>query len=770
MPDTNTAIDDATNTGLNTAPAVSSADINLNTAGSASGNGQKANNTQAPNNPVDTSLRRWNPLSKLSSYTYNVSLYMITPEAANWIAENGTLPEDIENGAYYIIAQSGGINTESEPRGITLDRDSTPGPGKPGYDYYIEDLNISITLIAADGSKTSTIASGINFKIIEPSGFTFLSRLSKLSAIINERSPMLAAANPAARPNLYQQQYLLAIRFYGYDENGNPVETNMVPDSNRALNDKWALYERIFPIIVQSFKTKISDKSTTYELETNALPIQAAYGEISGTNKNPINIDGATVGQILGSLNDKNPRSLISVLNARQVDLKNQKKTEKIQTYDIKWINNEWFDSSKIFNSLMITDTDYAKETSSMAQVNTPQDVTVAESVKSNTINTRSKTINVPGGVSIVSVIDQIIVKSEYVVNALIKKNNQRIETQTLDNTEGKLQWYAVRPTTKISNRDYDRKDWVYNITYEIGPYEVPYIKNEYVGARSKYYGPVKRYDYLFTGKNTEVISFEQEYNNLFYIITAEGVTSDNISQYNTVSNSVPRAVGKSDSNPTMGTLNRGTAIAESVRASLYNPSEQAVATMRIIGDPDLIMDTIGRNFESDTFGKFYGKNHSINPYGGQIFTEIIFKTAEDYKQDGLFNVTPDQSINFYPFETQKLIGNTGIIYKITKVDSYFNRGKFEQTLHLIMVPPDELIIQEPTSAREQFNKFERTEENKQYSSGTRIPVANEQATIRRIDNAIEKSNPSQSYNSSTSLGSYNWNIPDDDSSFWKSK
>lgn len=778
MPDRYDTQDDNPNAGTNSAPAQIPVTPDSSDPGARQSGGQLPTKANLPNNPDSTDLRRWNPLSKLSSYTYSLTLYMLTPEAANYFAINSNLPENIADGEYFIVAQSGGINNDSEPRGLTLNQDGTPGPGRSGYDYYIDDLSMETFLLAQDGQKTGTLSANFNFKVIEPSGFTFLTRLGKLSGVVNERSGLIRNGDIAARPNLYQQHYMIGIRFYGYDKNGNVLNSSQIPDAGMALNDEHALYERLFPLVASKVSTKLTDRSFVYDWECTMVPFQAAFGDIRGKISAQASLEGVTVAEILGSSEIQNTKSLMGWLNSQQQDQKNQKKIGRIQTYNIRWVETDVLDSTAIASSLLITDPDYSKETSAMTQAQSSKDVTVAESIKTGSINTRSKTVNVPAGTSIVAAIDQIIVHSQYVVDTLMKEINSRIESETRDNPKGKLKWYAIKPVVLCKGRDKVTMDWVYDITFEIAPYEVPYVKNQYVTARSKYYGPVKRYDYLFTGQNTEVINFEMEYNNLFYVITPESVTSDTSSESNTLANIVPRAPkGNVDSNPTMGNLNRGGSIAEAARASVYSVADQSIVTMKIVGDPDFLMDSIGTKFQSGSFSKFYGKNNTINPYGGQVFVEVIFKTAEDYKNNGLFDVDLNQTIGFYPIETQKLIGNSGIIYKISKVESTFSRGKFEQVLHMYMVHPNELIIPDASeissnasrNARDQFNVFERNFENYggmnssdnkekflrsernyqnygQYPSGQRSnPLQQniEQANVRKIDNAIEASDPS---------------------------
>ena len=98
-----------------------------------SGNAQSNANTGSASAP---GRRLKNPLGSLASYNYQVSLYMITPDAYDAFTASGrndveALQTDGAGGAF-LIAQSGGINNNNAKR----------APGFE-FDYYIDNLEIS---------------------------------------------------------------------------------------------------------------------------------------------------------------------------------------------------------------------------------------------------------------------------------------------------------------------------------------------------------------------------------------------------------------------------------------------------------------------------------------------------------------------------------------------------------------------------------------------------------------------------------------------------
>lgn len=732
----NQSQDDGSNEGTNSAPGNSANPTNVQSPGEPTSNGQKTSKTGTTTNPLTTALRRWNPLSKFSSYTYCLSLYIVTPECMNYFAENGTLPpnNDINTGRWFIVAKSGGMNSDKDPRALTLDEDGALGPGKPGLDYMMEDLNFEMSMLGADGQKTATTATTFTFKIVEPIGFTFLTKLSKASNQVNKLTNLLGVTEETKRPNLYQQHYMIGIKFYGYGPNGELIESSKLGENtNSVLGDPYAIYERIFPIIGTKVSFKIDGRATTYNFEATLNSHQTAYGSKRGIMLSSVNVEGSTVGEIIGGLEKDNKNSLFYKLNNVQETSKTNKNINVPNIYKI-----DWGDFKELQNSPVITSQDADLKSSGGSSADSTRESNPDTSRQSNVVKTNSKFTQFSPNTAITSALDQIIVKSSYIADKLTKENKSRIEAETENNSPtGLINWYIINPITKVIKRDDITNDWAYEITYQIRPYQIPYIKSQYIPARTKYYGPIKQYDFSLTGQNTEVISFEMEYNNSFYVVQTPNTTPDNSAKNQGAGKVTPVQPGHSASAPTSGSTNNANVIVENVRANLYSIADQASATIKIIGDPDLIMDSIGYKISNlEGFSKFYSNvNQSISPYGGQLFIEIIFNVAEDYKENtGLLDLDPNQIIAFYPVQQQQMQGSKGIIYKINKVVNSFNRGKFEQTLDLYMVPPQELVFDnsnDSSAERAESSKFARQSRPNTTTEGARESNINKESQTK---------------------------------------
>lgn len=641
---------------------------------------------------VNPGARKTNPLSNYSSSTYSITLYMITSEYYNNYSTSnppGKLPNMSDQ--IYVVAQSGGVDNSFDNRLLT--KSGQLGKGQPGLDYYIEDFNLTTLL---PGAQKASMASEIKFKIIEPNGFTFMQKLKIASTIIDKKST--AVKSSTAQPTPIQQNFMLGIRFYGYDKYGNIVKSGGPPNSVVQNSDSTSVSERFLPIKISSIKFKLNAESTIYSCEAFQLAEQVAYSKINGVIKTNAEINGSTVGEVLGGSTDASPtsKSLQQFMNKFNFDQKTNGGVTDPTTYKIEFIGG----ASKIAAASLIDNDESQAKTASISTVSTTDKGTVAKSFKATSYNPNTKSVSIPAGTPLLQAIDNIIIKSSFITEATSKVNTSSPETKSVKNAGTKaLQWYSINPLVKVKGRDPKTNDWIYEITYQIGLYDISYIRNNYVNGVSPYPGPFKLYNYLLTGLNSEVLDYEMNYDNLYYIpvsASAKGAVSGQSGK----NYEVPKGTqNSSNSDPQSGKPNKGSEINDNVRASLYSPSDQAQAKIRIIGDPDWIMTTVGTDQKvgqsaSTSAKSYYGSDFTINPLAGQTYLQIIFNVAEDYLNNGLMDVS--DKIQFYNSDAIEKNGLKGLIYKVWQVESSFSKGQFTQTLECIIVPASQLAASKP--------------------------------------------------------------------------
>jgi hypothetical protein len=704
----NLNLDDNVNSGTPNASAKSPSTVNISTP---INSGQKTGKSLVDQN--FPGKRKDNPLSYYSSYTYSLTLYMVTPEFANEFtngpASGALLAKRGGTNQVFVVAQSGGVNTNVDDRAITLSK--TLGKNQQGLDYFIDDL--TFTAAMPGGPQGQTTASEIYFKIVEPNGFTFLQDLTIASNNLNKISQI--SKSSTTKPTAAAQHYIISIRYYGYDSSGSLMQSTT---DKTNFSDSSAAAERHIPITIRNIKFKLDDKATTYSCEALNSGEQAGFAKSTGIVEQQTSVSGSTVQDVLlggtgGAV------GLLQVINNVNKDKKDKNKIVEIPNeYTIEFIGK----NNPIAKSNLLDDKSFDSRTSKMSSVSRTDASNISASFKAVTVNTTARSLSIAAGTPIVQAIDNIIIKSDFITGALTKVNTSAPESKTVTSPPTRpLQWYSINPVVTVKGMDSKTNKWAYKITYQIGTYDVPYARSPYVGSRVKYPGPFKYYGYYLTGENTEILEYEQTYNNL-YAITAGKTTNDaEISPTNVKNTNVPLLSQPSTSSPVGGKLFQGSEINESVRASLFSPGDRAQAKIKILGDPDYIMSIIGCNQTAQAIGKtsaesaiklmHYGADNSINPFTGQVFIQIMFNLTTDYQNNGVMDIS--DKIQFYDTSAVADSGIKGIVYKVNRVESNFSKGSFTQVLDLSIVEASQLLQDEDKKT------VERTTDTTGAGSGT---------------------------------------------------
>jgi len=626
--------------------------------------GQQYSSGTVVNGRSASSPTKPNPLGNLSSYTYGLSLYMVNTDVMNQFIRGGGTMAGINGSTrgVRVVAQSGGFAAADQPL-KTLE-------GIP-IEYYIDDLNLTTYL--PGGPQKATASTEIKFKINEPMGFTFLQDLTRAGFDLNAQSNVNA-------PNMngIQQHFIIGIKFYGYDVNGNVI--TQVPSNPKGGNtNPGQLPERYFAIRITKVKFKLDGRMITYNCESVVVSESIANGQVNGLLKSSTTLTGSTVWDVLANPTNKN--SLVSALNSATAAEKDSGKVKIPTNYSIEFLdenNNDVGKDSVIGKAKLVNDAVFDSSLGSTFNVSSAEKSTIAQQFKAVSIDGTKVSIPQVFGQTLLTIIDNVITKSEYISAALNQINTATAETQTKSKESTELEWYSVNPV--ITAKDFDEKtnDWAYEIKFQIKAYPVPYIRTVNATRVSTYPGPSKRYDYWLTGANSEIISYEQQYDNLFYVMTVASRAISPAEQPNTGSAPVhSQNATNGDSN---GSQNKQFEYNKEIAAQMYSPGDQAMVKIRIMGDPDYIMSTTGVNY-APSIGN---NNAGIDPLKGQVFIEIKFLMATDYGANGLLNVSGN--IQFYNDQMIKDLGIDGVVYKVYRIDSVFSKGLFSQTLSCVLV------------------------------------------------------------------------------------
>lgn len=395
---------------------------------------------------------------------------------------------------------------------------------------------------------------------------------------------------------------------------------------------------------------------------------------------------------------------ILTKLNQEELARVANKEREKPNVYKVLFLGDQSIANATIVNKKADTD----KSQQPMGAVDNTMQVTDAASVGSSP-NNNKKTLTFAKSTPILQAIDQIIKQSSYLtdgLSAVVKDNPEEIETATGGTRT--LRWYSVGVDVAYGEFDKLAKDYSYEITYIIQPFDTPVTLSTLGAKARKYYGPHKRYEYAFTGQNTEVLSFEQTINNGFFTIALIPSTENNTS----IPPDVATVTGKNTEGDRTGAqYNKSREAQNNYVTSIYDPASWAKASITIHGDPDFIMRPTPHNLES-MYNQFYEKDgFTINPSGGQTFIEVDFNEGVDYNNEsGLMTVNQsldlNKNIRLYDYPPNLAEQIKGVCFQVVTVESSLQRGKFVQTLQLQLATfgSDSTATQASSEGRENSN------------------------------------------------------------------
>jgi len=703
----------------------------------------KINTEAAQTSTPKPGKRPQNPLANFSSYTYQISLYMITPDAYDAFIESGrkninainnisaageqtitqvnqqaatreaainsgfvqgvgergrttsppspSAPTTIKKGGAFLVAQSGGINNTNSKRA-------------PGFDldFYIDNLRLDQSIGTPD-VQGSTNVTAFKFEIIEPYGFSFLTKLREAS---NALLGMSNTANLKALTDPSRQCFILGFRFLGYDKDGYLIDPTKISGvDGDPQGNAFGLYERFYDIQINKINFKLDGRAVVYNIEAAPVPTVVAFGTRHGVVWTGATVAGKTVyealmggSEISGSqtnttANTKTKRQggnsipigLLAKLNGDQKILYDTGKIGIPAEWDVVFLGEA---DTEIKNASLVSkaDLDKRKWIPSEATKTAESNVNSEQLPPDSTI----RQIQLGQGITILQAVNDIIKQSSYMEQALTTLYNAATEPDTDTNSPEEqvnknpkeLKWYTMHAEVKIKGYDVKQNDFVYKTTYIIQPYLTPAVLSSYAAIVTKYYGPYKRYDYWFTGKNSEVISYTQELNNAFFGVTMGGEGVGNRLPGGNAN--IPTIVGQPQGQPDQGRLNIGMEAQNSYMTSLYDPNSFSTVKLNIIGDPDFLMQPAPSSINS-LYNQFYGTDgYTINPNGGQVFVELCFKEPTDYKNStGLMDINQSVYIWKYPTKIQREIDQRGggIIIEVLSLISTFKGGKFQQEI-----------------------------------------------------------------------------------------
>lgn len=582
--------------------------------------------------------------------------------------------------------------------------------GKP--EYFID--NVSMEHNVAPGAKEgNTNNFNFSFDVYEP-----------YSMGLFLQSMKVAAVNAGYPSYLTETPYLFMLEFKGSKDNGSLF----------AATPQLTKY---FTIRINQIEFKVDEGGSKYKVV--AMPLHySGFSDLVNNTPNEISITGENVKSILVS----GERSLCNALN------RNQKNNVKAGQQEVADVFQIVFPASPEDNIGVDTSTSDTEALSATADPNKPAITKISNSTddiqlnfgfgaigsESNTmgfdetaggnyvfksesdvvdekgqkvqkdkmsIDTNLRLFTFPQSTAISDIIHRIILSSKFAEDAIKPESIKA----------GKVDWYRLDCQIQLlaydSKRNVRAKKYVFRVVpYKVnsGTFKNPSAAPDGLAELNKIIA--KRYDYIYTGQNNDLLKFDIQFNALWYQgqmptppnqhaaiankdLNAGSDESRNqaVVQSGEAASGVSSTAGGATLKPNYdiptGTAS-GAKTVEQVIADAFNHAflqsgskDLANVDIEILGDPYFISDS---GINSNHFAQA-GPNSLINAdaamswEGSEIYIYLAWRSPIEPNlgtagQGGLYNFAKGEWIS--PFSG---------IYKVNRVISKFTGGTFQQTI-----------------------------------------------------------------------------------------
>lgn len=670
-----------------------------------------------------------NILDRFASYTYSASVYLMSTKQYTRLLRS---KKKNING-YNLLFQSGGAPTNvggplgkgtgtvnSQDPGAEFaqdfnDQDYGRNPAFP-QDFYIDSITIDNALPGRQ-TQAAHMVTNMKFTVIEPGNISLLDRLY---AAVQDMGQTAGENQPI---NYTASAYLMVLRWYGYDANGNLVKVGAL-DPATGLTDPNAVVEKFIPFIIKKINWSVGSKLVSYEFDCAPINQMVAGGTRRGTVPYDVQLTATSVGELLGgnaayssanapanapgaSTAAKENNALAQAGAAYPPSKANAAKDKKIIKLGLMGAMNE-------FQQRLVTDDIYrkadtyeivfvagrdGKQNIRDAQIRLPGAVVAQDqtgmgtaasknavqslSPETNSLNISSRNWSVTAGMQVVQAIDLAIRNSSYIYDQALTTYNEQAGTESLNTDRTKpLRWFKINMEAEQGDYDTFRNDHAYKIRFIISEYEVPNFDSKYFPV-SKFRGVHKSYPFWFTGQNTAVLDFQANFNGL-YNITVTGKTPNDSAaakmreQFTASMREIPKYTYMAASSESrQGSAVTGNEVPSNASEVLYSPGDMARTKVRIIGDPGWIQQgdlAGGVSVTEFSYSPFF-PDGTINFDANQVMFEISWQRPQDY------NIATGLADPYKGAGLEARLPLQSTVYQATKVISEFRQGKFEQTI-----------------------------------------------------------------------------------------
>ena len=587
------------------------------------------------------------------------------------------------------------VKSQSERKNLLVGTFNAESPGR--FDMFIDNVEIE-TLMTRDGNSASTQPTKISFDVFEPYSINgFIEAIQ-------------VGAQACGHPGYNKAPFVLKIEFVGYPDDDD------MPDP---ITETYGT--RFFPLTFTGIEVAVDERGTKYKV--SAVPVnEVAYGNPSKLKK-AVKVKGITVKEILEDL----CKSLSEQVKKENEDTK--EKSSGFDEYRVKfpsWNQGKWTD--EIDNQIAASKVTEITEDKNLFHMPDPGKQTAGryhQPAKAQTTEQGPRTVpNQPSNPvvqfhedrSIPECIEAIVRDSHYLRDDLKKLMGKNWKDAVKDDIM--FNYFLIRlEVTEKPEIDKLKNTHYYIYTYVVTPFKMLYTKvpgfgNHTVDQAKLYKECIRRYDYLYTGKNLDIVNFKLNFNSLFFEAiplamgnpegqpgrdatsktdgtvakkkednnqsTDKGLVTTGVQASASQTNKMAGSGGQTQQNPYY-------AMSQSIHDALINAKASMISgEIEILGDPIYVVTSgMGNNNpKSDKETPRVSKEGEAQFTYGDVYININFKNPIDIGDDG-----------FYHFDG-KLLPFSGV-YQVTRCVSKFKDGAFKQTLDIIRQPGQALIEKE---------------------------------------------------------------------------
>jgi hypothetical protein len=591
-----------------------------------------------------------NPLGKFATYNNLWTLYCTKPADFN----SGAYRDVMEN---VILSSAGRFD---ELRVPTL-------YGRP--EYFIDDIEIE-SMIVPTGAAGNAAQTLIKFKVFEPYSMGLFLQSMQAAARFAEYSSYLDDA-----------AYILKLEIQG----------------QTAYSEFETLGPWYFGLRLSKITFTTNESGSTYDVET--IPYgNAGFNSTVNTLQSDMKLVGESAYEVLVGNPDN---SVITQLNLREAQLVKDGKKKLQDFYSIEFVKPDW-GGENVFEDAGATgnfdfqpDTKGGTEQFKRAEEVYENDKVLKEKV---IIDPKKKTLNFSSTTSITNMIDAVILMTRHARETgagIIKPDS-----------EGNHVWWRLDIDIKFLDLDETTNQYAKVYNFRVVPYKVHSSVFQSAGSSAQGVEQLsenvaKRYYYIYTGLNTEVLKWDIKIESLFFTaVSGNSPESTGIQANPGANNSVAGEIqtAKAPAAKTVESSPEGTAAKtaptnragknphaggagvkdtiqriadEFYTASLNKTMDMVNLEVEVQGDPYWLPESGQPNYRSPGGGKMVNENGTMNAQNRDIFVEMIFRTPYD----------TEGGAGLYKFMTAGQASPFSGIYKMIKVMSTWKDNHFTQTL-----------------------------------------------------------------------------------------